>query len=123
MCFHGNQVSWGINHSFISIYFKYQPLSFICSCIMLAPVISSLDEIYCMSYQLTSFEFEGKNYFLRLYRHFAGDSSTLHSHSQLYSQFLTFSHAFLSYTCTICGKCNNLPNIELIHLQYPNKKH
>ena len=49
MCFHGNQISWGINHSFISLYSKYQPPSFICSSIMLAPVISSLDEIYCTS--------------------------------------------------------------------------
>ena len=48
MCFHGNRVSWGINHSFISLYSKYQPPSFICSSIMLAPVISSLDEIYCI---------------------------------------------------------------------------
>ena len=47
MCFHGNQISWGINHSFISLYSKYQPPGFICSPIMLAPVISSLDEIYC----------------------------------------------------------------------------
>ena len=47
MRFHGNQVSWGINHSFINSYSKYQPSSFICSSIVLAPVISSLDEIYC----------------------------------------------------------------------------
>ena len=50
MCFHGNQISWGINHSFISLYSKYQPPSFIYSSIMLAPVISSLDEIYCISF-------------------------------------------------------------------------
>lgn len=49
MCFHGNRVSWGINYSFISLYSKYQPSSFICSPIMLAPIISSLDEIYCIS--------------------------------------------------------------------------
>ena len=48
MRFHGNQVSWGINHSFINLYSKYQPSSFICSSIVLAPVISSLDEIYCI---------------------------------------------------------------------------
>ena len=47
MCFHGNRISWGINHSFISLFSKYQLHSFICSSIMLAPVISSLDEIYC----------------------------------------------------------------------------
>ena len=47
MCFHGNRISWGINHSFISLYSKYQPPSIICSPITLAPVISSLDEIYC----------------------------------------------------------------------------
>merc|ERR1712208_257938 len=49
MRFHGNQVSWGINHSFINLYSKYQPSSFICSSIVLAPVISSLDEIYCIN--------------------------------------------------------------------------
>ena len=48
MRFHGNHVSWGINHFFISLYSKYQPSSFICSSIVFAPVISSLDEIYCI---------------------------------------------------------------------------
>ena len=52
MCFHGNQVLWGINYSFISLYSKYQPPSFICSPIMLAPVISSLDEIHCIIYAI-----------------------------------------------------------------------
>ena len=57
MCFHGNRISWGINHSFISLYSKYQPSSFICSSIMLAPVISSLDEIYCtLSLTLTQLQ-------------------------------------------------------------------
>ena len=32
---------------FTNLHFKYQPPNFICSPIMLAPVISSLDEIYC----------------------------------------------------------------------------
>ena len=36
-----------INHSFISFYSRYQSSSFISSLIILAPVISSLDEIYC----------------------------------------------------------------------------
>ena len=44
--FHGNQVSWGINYFFISLYSEHQPHSFICSSLMLAPIISSLDEIY-----------------------------------------------------------------------------
>ena len=48
MRFHRNQVSWGISYSFIILYLKYQPPSFISSPIMLSPVISSLDEIYCM---------------------------------------------------------------------------
>ena len=52
MCFHGNWVSWRINHSIINLYSKYQPPSFICSSIMLAPVISSLDEIYCSKFRL-----------------------------------------------------------------------
>ena len=47
MCFHGNQLSWGIKHPFISLYSKYHSPSFICLSTMLAPVISSLDEIYC----------------------------------------------------------------------------
>ena len=38
-CFHGNQISWGINHSFVSLYSKYHPYSFNCSSIMLAPRI------------------------------------------------------------------------------------
>ena len=49
MRFHGNQVSWGINHSFINLSSKYQPSNFICSSIVLAPVISSLDEIHCVN--------------------------------------------------------------------------
>ena len=46
--FNCNQLSWRIYCYFINLYFKYQPRSFICFSIMLAPVISSLDEIYCM---------------------------------------------------------------------------
>ena len=49
MCFHGNQLSWVIKHPFISLCFKYHFLSFICFSYMLAPVISNLDEIYCIS--------------------------------------------------------------------------
>ena len=47
MCFHGNQLSWGIKHPFISLYSKYHSPGFICLSTMLAPVISSLDGIYC----------------------------------------------------------------------------
>ena len=47
MCFHGNQLSWGINHPLISLWSKYHSFAFIRLCTMLAPVISSLDEIYC----------------------------------------------------------------------------
>ena len=46
MCFYSNRLSWGINHSFISLYFKYQSPRFISLPTILAPVISSLDEIY-----------------------------------------------------------------------------
>ena len=46
-CFHGSQLSWGMNHSFVNLYSNYQPPSFICFSILLAPVISSLDKIYC----------------------------------------------------------------------------
>ena len=48
MRFHGNQLSWAIKHPFISLCFKYHSPGFICFSTMLAPVISSLDEIYCM---------------------------------------------------------------------------
>ena len=48
MCFHGNQLSWGINHLLISLLSKYRSPAFIRFSSMLAPVISSLDEIYCM---------------------------------------------------------------------------
>ena len=41
MCFHSNQLSWGINHPLISLW------SFIRLSTMLAPLISSLDKIYC----------------------------------------------------------------------------
>ena len=47
MCFHGNQLSWVIKHPIISLCSKYHSPSFICLSTMLAPVISSLDEIYC----------------------------------------------------------------------------
>ena len=47
MCFHGNQLSWAIKHPLISLCFKYYFPGFICFPTMLAPVISSLDEIYC----------------------------------------------------------------------------
>ena len=47
MCFHGNQLSWGIKHSLISLWSNYHFPVFICFSTMLAPVISSLDEIYC----------------------------------------------------------------------------
>ena len=40
-----------MNNSFISLYSKYQPPSFICSPIMLALVISSLDKIYCIQFR------------------------------------------------------------------------
>ena len=47
MCFHGNQLSWVLKHPFISLYSKYHSSGFICSPTMLAPVVSSLDGIYC----------------------------------------------------------------------------
>ena len=49
MCFHGNRPSWGIKHPIISLWSKYHSSGFIRLSIMLAPVISSLDEIYCIS--------------------------------------------------------------------------
>ena len=48
MCFHGNQLSWGIKHPLISLWFKYCSPGFIHLSTVLAPVISSLDEIYCI---------------------------------------------------------------------------
>ena len=53
MCFHGNQLSWGIKHPIISLYSKYHSLGFIRFPVMLAPVISSLDGIYCSMYWKT----------------------------------------------------------------------
>ena len=47
MCFHGNQLSWGIKHPFISLNSKYQSLKYVCLLIMNAPVFPSLDDIYC----------------------------------------------------------------------------
>ena len=47
MCFHGNQLSWGIKHPLISLWSKYCSPGFIRLSTVLAPVISSLDEIYC----------------------------------------------------------------------------
>ena len=49
MRFHGNQISWAIKHPFIVPCFKYHSPNLICSSTMLAPVISSLDKIYCTS--------------------------------------------------------------------------
>ena len=47
MCFHGNQLSWAIKHPLISLCLKYHSPGFICFPTILAPVFSSLDEIYC----------------------------------------------------------------------------
>ena len=51
MCFHGNQLSWGIKHLLISLWSKYHFPAFIRLSTMLAPVISSLDEINCTSFR------------------------------------------------------------------------
>ena len=48
MCFHGNQLSWAIKRPVINLCLKYHSPGFICSSTILAPVISSLDEIYCI---------------------------------------------------------------------------
>ena len=47
MCLHGNQPLWGIKHPIISLQSKYHSPGIIRFFIMLAPVMSSLDEIYC----------------------------------------------------------------------------
>ena len=49
MCFHSNQHPWAIKHPFISLYFKYQSLKFICLPVKNSPVFPSLDNIYCTS--------------------------------------------------------------------------
>ena len=51
--FHGNQLSWGIKHPLINLWSKYHSLAFIHFSTMLAPIISSLDEIYCISIWLS----------------------------------------------------------------------
>ena len=61
MRFHGNQLSWTIKHPFINLNFKYHPPGFVSVSTMLAPVISSLDEIYCT--RLAQYKFIG--YLLR----------------------------------------------------------
>ena len=38
MCFHSNQLSWGIKHPFINLYSKYHSPGFICLSTMLAPL-------------------------------------------------------------------------------------
>ena len=45
---HGSRPSWATNHYFVNLYSKYQSPCCICFSIMLAPVISSLDEINCI---------------------------------------------------------------------------
>ena len=71
MCFHGNQLSWVIKHPFISLYSKYHSPSFICLSIMLAPVISSLDEIYCIcqqrAYTLSALSHKQNQHFISLW--------------------------------------------------------
>ena len=59
MPFHSNQLSWAINYYFIKLYSKYQSPCFICFSKMLAPVISSLDEIYCILLAMKN-KFSGK---------------------------------------------------------------
>ena len=49
MCFHGNQLSWKIKHPVISLCLNYHSPGFIGFPTILAPVISSLDEIYCIT--------------------------------------------------------------------------
>ena len=56
MCFHGNQLSWGINHPLISLWSKYPSPALIRLSTMLAPVISSLDKIYCTSEEVREIE-------------------------------------------------------------------
>ena len=55
MCFHGNQLSWAIKHPVISLCLKYHSPGFICFPTILAPVISSLDEIYCTRSSISTF--------------------------------------------------------------------
>ena len=47
MYFHGNQLSWGIKHPLINLWSKYHFSNFVHLFTMLAPIMSSLDEIYC----------------------------------------------------------------------------
>ena len=48
MRFHSNQLSWAIKRPFISLSLKYHFPDFILFSTMLAPIMSCLDEIYCM---------------------------------------------------------------------------
>ena len=58
MCFHGNQLSWAIKYPVISLYLKYHSPGFIRFPTMLAPVFSSLDEIYCIKNQMNDFNLQ-----------------------------------------------------------------
>ena len=49
MCIHGNHLLWGIKHLLINLGSKYRSPGFIHLSTMLAPVISILDEIYCIN--------------------------------------------------------------------------
>ena len=69
MCFHGNQLSWGIKHPLISIWSKYRSLSFIRFSTMLAPVISSLDEINCSIFEIFLLALLAKRSSYRYNRH------------------------------------------------------
>ena len=68
MRFHSNQRPWAIKHPFISLYFKYQSLKFVCLPVMNSPVFPSLDDIYCTSKVALERFFEdlsnGHNFFI-----------------------------------------------------------
>ena len=63
MCFHGNQLSWAIKHPIIRLCLKCHSPGFICFLTILAPVISSLDEIYCIWYKSPYGPFFNENKF------------------------------------------------------------
>ena len=57
MCFHGNQHLSVTNHSFISLYFRYQLFIFFCLPFKNSPVFSSLDDVFCSLVQQFRLQF------------------------------------------------------------------
>ena len=90
MCFQGNQLLEAIKHPFISLCFEYYSPGFICFSTMLAPVIPSLDEIYCISIRISQLSTNALHLFP--YLAFTGRNETMRS---------LIMHIYLSFSLSI----------------------